>query len=132
MKKFKKIVGIAAAVLVLLWAGVLFLYQNWHSLVDLRAFAQACDGGVMIEQLSDGVRVQSPYSDDYVVFNSDRECVESSGITPIEFNHPNMRAYDGYDAFEAIRRSTHPVGQWRFLAGVHHQRRLSAGHVESQ
>ena len=114
MKKLKKIVGIAAAVvgiaaavLVLLLAGFLFLYQNWHSLVDLRAFAHACDGGVMIEQLSDGVRVQSPYSDDYVVFNSDRECVESSGITPIEFNHPNMRAYDGYDAFEAEYGAAH-------------------------
>ena len=53
MKKLKKIVGIAAAVLVLLWAGVLFLYQNWHSLVDLRAFAHACDGGVIIERLND-------------------------------------------------------------------------------
>ena len=110
MKIFKKvlmIVGIAAVILALLFVGFLFLYRNWHSLVDLRVCAQACDGGVIIEQLSDGVRIQSPYSDDYVVFNSNRECVESSGITPIEFNHRNMRAYDGYDAFEAEYGAAH-------------------------
>lgn len=90
---------LVAAITALLFVG--FLYQNWHSLVDLRAFAQACDGGVLIERLNDGVRVQSPYSDDDVVFNSNRECIESSGITPIEFNHRNMCAYDGFDAFEA-------------------------------
>ena len=105
MKKLGKvllmILAVVAAVLVLLFAGFLFLYQNWHNLVDLRASAQACDGGVVIERLSDGVRVQSPYSEEYVVFNSKRECVESRGITPIEFNHCNMRAYDGFDAFEA-------------------------------
>ena len=104
MKIFKKvlrIIGIAAAILALLFAGLLILHKNWHNLVDLRAHAKACDGGVIIEQLSNGVRVQSPYSEDYVVFNSNRECVESSGITPIEFNHRNMRAYDGYDAFKA-------------------------------
>ena len=110
MKGFKKvlmIVGIAAAILVLLFAGFIFIYRNWHNLVDLRAHAQACDGGVVIERLSDGGRVQSPYSEDYVVFNSNRECVESSGITPIEFSHSNMRAYDGYDAFKAEYGAEH-------------------------
>ncbi len=110
VKRFKKvlmIVGIAAAILVLLFAVFIFIYRNWHNLVDLRAHAQACDGGVVIERLSDGVRVQSPYSEDYVVFNSNRECVESSGITPIEFNHRNMRAYDGYDAFKAEYGAEH-------------------------
>ena len=110
MKLFKKVlrvVGIAAALLVLLCAGLLLLHRNWHNLVDLRASAQACDGGVIIERLSDGVRVQSPYSEDYVIFNSDRECVESSGITPIEFNHRNMRAYKNYKAFKAEYGAEH-------------------------
>ena len=101
MKKLGKVLLIVCIAVCIAAAILIFLYRNWHSLVDLRALAKACDGGVIIEQLSDGVRVQSPYSEDYVVFNSNRECVESSGITPIEFNHRNMRAYDGFDAFKA-------------------------------
>ena len=101
MKRIVKILLAVAAALALLYAGMLFMYYNGHNIVDLRQFAKASDGGVVIERLSDGVRVQSPYSDDYVIFNSNRECIESSGITPIEFNHRNMRAYDGFDAFEA-------------------------------
>lgn len=97
----KKVLLAAAAVLILFLAGTLFMYEHRHNIIDLRRSARTPDGGVIIERLSDGVRVQSPYSDDYVVFNSKRECTESSGITPIEFNHRNMRAYDGFKSFEA-------------------------------
>ena len=114
LRRVLVILLVIALVLALAYAGFVFLYRNWHYIMDLRAIAKPADG-VHIEQLDDGVRVSDYDSDSYVVFNRNRECVEAHGITPIVFNQRNMRGYDGLDDFEAVYGQAHL--QWG--SGVH-------------
>ena len=101
-KKAATVLLITLLTLMLLYGVFVAVWMNWHYIVDLRAVADGHEHfRIEIEHLEDGVRVSFPYTDNYVVFSDDRECVEAQGITPIEFNHRNMRGYDGYEDFAA-------------------------------